>query len=218
MAILTRLEDPIVDVFLGSFPTLGERIASRGIEAGTVNTSYALELASGRYFLRLYEEQEMAGAAREADLLAHLAASGVPTPAPIAGTDGAFVRLLEGRPAALFPWIDGDILCQKRVTPAAARIVGEALARIHVAGGPCGEGRFHPAAIAERCARIQDRPLADDLRERVLAVAARRRTDLPTGLLHGDLFRDNVLWKGTSISALLDFESAHRGPSSSTSP
>ncbi len=212
MAILTRLSDPAIDAFLRSFPTLGARTASRGIEAGTVNTSYALDLASGRYFLRLYEEQDLDGAAREAELLSHLSSSGVPTPAPIAGEDGAFVRLLEGRPAALFPWVDGDILCQKRVTPEAARIVGAALARIHVAGGPCGAGRFHPEAIIERSAGITDAALRDELRERVVAVAALRRADLPSGLVHGDLFRDNVLWNEGKIAALLDFESAHHGP------
>ena len=79
MAILTVLPDDALDALLGAYD-LGEKRSVKGIEAGTVNTSYLLELGSGRYFLRLYEEQGKSGAEAEARLLLHLAAAGVPTP------------------------------------------------------------------------------------------------------------------------------------------
>ena len=60
-----------------------------------------------------------AGAAAEAALLVHLAAKGVKTPAPLEGADGARVRMVAGRPAALFPWIPGEMVCQRGVTEAA---------------------------------------------------------------------------------------------------
>lgn len=200
---------------------LGPLRAARGIEAGTVNTSYALELGTSRFFLRIYEEQGREGAEREAALLVHLAARGVPTPEPVPTRDGARIGELAGKPAALFPWIEGEILCQARVTPDAGRTVGEALARVHLAGPPPGtapdEGRFGPSALVARCDRVAASKdadaarLAEPLREAVREVAARRRV-LPSGLVHGDLFRDNVLFRGSKIVALLDFESAHHGP------
>lgn len=220
MAILTVPPHAELEAFARAYDR-GELRAARGLEAGTVNTSYALELASGRHFLRIYEEQDRAGAAREAALLVHLAGRGVPTPSPVEGRDGAYVRTVAGKPAALFPWVEGDMLCQRAVTPEAGRTVGAALARVHLAGpgpAPLGEGRFGPRALAARCDRVatakdeEARALAGPLRDAVLDLAARRRTDLPTGLVHGDLFRDNVLWSGGSIAALLDFESAHLGP------
>jgi len=241
MAILTVPSDADLDGLLSAYD-LGEKRSAKGIEAGTVNTSYALELGSGRYFLRLYEEQGPAGAEAEARLLLHLAAAGVPTPAPVRARDGVMVRTLAGKPAAIFPWVDGDMLCLRSVTPSAAHEVGVALGRMHLAGPaapapgvpPLGEGRFGPADLVARCDRVATsrdalaREQAEPLREGMLAIAARRRTDLPTGLVHGDLFRDNVLWQeGTGrscdshdtgsrssprIAALLDFESAHRGP------
>lgn len=233
MAILTRLSDEELAYFAGAYD-LGPLRGARGIEAGTVNTSYALELGRGRFFLRVYEEQDPRGAAREARLLAHLAAHGVPTPAPIAGRDGAATRALAGKPAALFPWIEGEMLCQRAVTPAAGAEVGAALARVHRAGhapdAPLDAGRFGPAELVRRCDRVassedaEARAVAGSLRDAVASVAARRRSDLPTGLVHGDLFRDNVLWAPASIAppregasrcriaALLDFESAHDGP------
>lgn len=221
MAILTIPEPRELESLAAAYglPPLD---AAAGIEAGTVNTSYALTFAGRRLFLRLYEQQGHDGAENEAELLVHLAAKGVPTPAPLAGTDGRFVRTVAGRPAALFPWVDGDMLCQKAVTPAAAQEVGRALARVHAAGAPpgtrLGGGRFGPREVAMRCddvARSKDpaaRALAEPLRAAVREAGDARRLDLPQGLVHGDLFRDNVLWKERRIAALLDFESAHLGP------
>jgi homoserine kinase type II len=225
MAILTVPSDAALDELIRAYD-LGEKLSAKGIEAGTVNTSYALELGRGRYFLRLYEEQDQTGAEAEARLLLHLAAAGVSTPAPVPARDGVMVRALAGKAAAIFPWVDGDMLCLPSVTPSAAREVGVALARMHLAGppapapgvAPLGAGRFGPVDLAARCDRVatsrdaEAREQAEPLRQAMLAIAARRRADLPTGLVHGDLFRDNVLWHEGRIAALLDFESAHKGP------
>ncbi|MBX3208734.1 MAG: homoserine kinase [Labilithrix sp.] len=234
MAILTVPTEADLASFVAAYPLASVRTA-KGIEAGTVNTSYALELEDGqRWFLRIYEEQDAAGAGREAAVLSHLAAHGVLTPAPLAASDGASMRTLAGKPAAIFPWIDGEMLCQRAVTPDAAAAVGAALARIHVAGHAPGAaldaGRFDPAHLVERCERVasstdpEARAMAGELREAMTRIAASRRHDVPRGLVHGDLFRDNVLWNVaaadaakdvsacSSIAALLDFESAHDGP------
>src|SRR5580704_9209861 len=94
-------------------------VAARPLLAGSVNTNVALSLAGGgRAFLRVYEEQSVEGADADARLLAHLAARSVETPEPLPlVASGAFVALHAGKPAAVFPWIEGDSLCQARVTP-----------------------------------------------------------------------------------------------------
>lgn len=223
MAILTVPSDLDLDALLQAYD-LGEKRSATGIEAGTVNTSYALEMSTGRYFLRIYEEQQRPGAEAEARLLLHLAASGVPTPAPVQARDGSMVQVVCGKPAAIFPWVAGDMLCLKAVTPAAAHEVGAALARMHLAGPAepaatsLGAGRFGADELVARCDRIlkatdaESRSQAEPLRDAVILVDRKRRADLPRGLVHGDLFRDNVLWHDGKIAALLDFESAHRGP------
>src|SRR5687768_6934894 len=94
-----------------------------GIPAGSVNSNFRLDLVNGqRLFLRIYEEQGMEAAEREARLLAALAGAGVPTPAPLP-------RLAEhhGKPVAVFPWRDGGMICQASVTPAHVEALGRAL-------------------------------------------------------------------------------------------
>lgn len=219
----------------------------RGILAGSVNSNYALTLASGRgqVFLRVYEEQQHEAASREARLLEHLARGGVATPQPLRRRDGgagaaadgaAFVAEHAGKPVALFPWVTGEALCQARVTQAAARRVGAALARVHLAGASfegANTSRFDLDHLERRLRSVDalrraageraDAPPAaaldpevaravDDLAQRLEQLRAEAPpTPGPQTLIHGDLFRDNVLWHGGEIAALLDFESASRG-------
>jgi homoserine kinase type II len=227
MAILTLPSEDELQALAGTYP-LGDLVAAQGIQAGTVNTSYMLDFAAGRYFLRIYEEQDFAGASREAQVLTHLAANGVLTPPPVVALDGSTLQTVAGKPAAIFPWINGDILCQAGVTMLHANEVGRALARIHKAGhapdAVLDAGRFGPKDLEKRCERValsndaEAKLLAPTLRAACIDAAAKREADegrAPAGLVHGDLFRDNVLWDPshpTKIVALLDFESAHDGP------
>lgn len=239
--MITEVSDELLDGFLEAYPkSLGLRCAHVGIAQGTVNTSYRLELDSGVWFLRLYEQQDLAGATNEALLLQRLAHNGVPTPAPIAAIDGAYVRMLAGKPAALFPWVEGAALRLVDVTPREAEALGRAMANIHlckltaasstpepahehkpelkVSAVSLGAGRFTPHDLFVQCARIshsgddEARGCRATLEKELLRATGMRRSDVPMGLVHGDLFRDNVLWKDGRIAALLDFESACEGP------
>ena len=191
------------------------------VQRGTVNSSYEIALPLGRrIFLRIYEEQDRAGAVAEADRLSYLASCGVATPPPLRRRHGGFVGEMARKPAALFPWVDGDMRCLSSVSVEDADRVGEALGRLHIAGkdAPRAAGRFEPADLRLRLRRIAAAPdprisrEAAPLVEKLDAWEARRDTELPRGLIHGDLFRDNVLWNADDeICALLDFESASDG-------
>jgi len=219
MAVLTTIQPEDAQALLDAHG-LGRLEGLEGIAAGSVNTNYAVQVGGRRLFLRLYEEQDLAGARRETAMLERLAGAGVPTPAPLRRVDGAFVSVVRGKPAALFPWRDGTMRCQAGVTPADAGRVGEALARTHVAGAreQAPQGRFGLRELHARLDRIAASghptfaPMAPRLRKLLHAAHAARDPALPAGLVHGDLFRDNVLWQedGT-IAALLDFESACAG-------
>lgn len=192
------------------------------VHAGTVNTSYAVTLASGeRIFLRLYEQQDVEGARQEAVLLATLAARHVPTPCPIARSDGEPVTVVRGKALVAFPFLPGTTTPQASVTVAHTRAVGAALARFHgaVFGLPAAEGRFGRDALLAlaRGFRTHSSCSVRDIAPFLVAELSRddgvaaRDPSLPGGLIHGDLFRDNVLFVGENLTALLDFESAQRG-------
>ena len=203
------------------------------IAAGSVNSNYRLELAGGkRAFARIYEEQDRAGAEGEAQLVDHLARHGVPTPRPFQRADGlgGFIWLLpggadgrpasQGRPVAMFPWFEGESVCQARVTVDVAARIGGELARVHLAGASypvARPGRFGTTDLRVRLEQIASSPKADlaamagPIRRELERVESARDPALPRGVIHGDLFRDNVLWKDGRPVALLDFESASQG-------
>jgi homoserine kinase type II len=219
MAVLTAIDDEDARRLFSAYG-LGEVRTVEGIAGGSVNSNFALEGASGRVFLRLYEEQDLAGARRETAMLERLAQGGVPTPSPLRRVDGELVSEVRRKPAALFPWRNGGMRCQAGVTAEDTAQVGEALAHLHVAGRaevPVA-GRFGFEELLGRLQRIASSgnptfaPLVPALSQALERARAARDPDLPGGLVHGDLFRDNVLWeKGGRIAALLDFESACEG-------
>lgn len=224
MATFTPLSSERAAELLAAFGVEVAKVVP--IPAGSVNSNYRIEARGGQpFFARVYEEQDRPGAEAEARLLAHLASRRVPTPRPIARTDGAgYTALLASprgvRPLALFPWCAGELLCQKRVDASVAHAVGVALAEVHLAARDFGEprpGRFRIQDLHARLATIAEaddpelRAMAPRIAEKLDRAVSERDPSLPRGIVHGDLFRDNVLWDGGRIAALLDFESACEG-------
>lgn len=197
------------------------------IAAGTINTNVSVETARGRFFVRVNEGKAEADVAWEARLVAALAAAGVATPPPVAAVAGPPYAPLPGAPGkfvSAFPWRAGHHLAPTEVTPATAAALGAALARLHVVGlalpaawrRPSIYDHAHLVARHAGFAGSVDPVLAPAiavLGEELAAAAAATdvRRAATHGLIHGDLFRDNVLWEGATVAALLDFEQASGG-------
>jgi homoserine kinase type II len=201
-----------------------EVVALRPVPHGSVNSNFELGLQSGgRAFLRIYEESNHEAVVAQNRLLRHLADSAVPTPVPMLRRHGeGDVAGHEGKPLCIFPFWPGSWICQARVTEARLEAVGGALARVHRAGEDYPDppaDRFTPRALEARLEGLalrSDLPgdiaaLLDELRGRVGELCARAGGRHDT-VIHGDLFRDNVLWHDDGrLSGLLDFESASAG-------
>jgi homoserine kinase type II len=213
--MFTPIERAELVEFLAAY-NIDEIESFHGVERGSVNSNFTVEGGGEKLFLRVYEEQDAVGAAREIALVAWLAERGIPTPVARARRDGARLGTLAGKPAALFPFVRGEMSCQRGLTVARMTAVGDVLARLHLARPPeLWPTRFGPSALATRLDRIasdaRHGALAAPLRAQLAEAVAALDPNAPRGLVHGDVFRDNVLWEGERITAVLDFESASEG-------
>jgi homoserine kinase type II len=216
---------------------LGTIASSRTIAAGTINSNFELTTERGRFFLRVNEGKAEADVAWESRLVGALAAAGVITPPPLPARDGrpyaplGSTRVSESGagPAAtkwvsVFPWRDGAHLAAEMITPAIASTFGGALGDLHRAAlelpAAWRRGSIydhdHLVARFQRFERVHDPVLGDAKRIlgeelTIAADAASIRRRATHGIIHGDLFRDNVLWQDGRITAILDFEQASGG-------
>jgi homoserine kinase type II len=203
---------------------LGTVRAFVGVEAGTVNSNYRLESARGTFFVRVNEGKSEADVAYEAELVAYLAARGVATAAPQPADDGRpYARVSVGL-VTVFAWItDGAPLRTRALTAADAHAAGAALAQLHAAGEGFPRRRASIYAferIVERWRGLPAAPPGSELAAIIRDVGdeiaelqhlAARRAALPQGVIHGDLFVDNVLRRADGGLTLLDFEQASDG-------
>lgn len=192
----------------------------QALSAGSVNSNFRLTTADDKtYFGRIYEEQDESGARAEAQLLRELATAGVPVALTLPPRDPSQIPRHHGKPVAIYPWIGGEELRGRQIRPEHCDKLGQALAKVHAASDRLTQipnGRFGFRQLRERLKFITDQaPQLRDVVKTILEAlerhAARGTADLPSGLTHGDLFRDNVLWREGEIRALLDFESACHG-------
>lgn len=192
------------------------------LAAGSVNSNFFAEGADGQeYFARIYEEQGESGAQFELLLNERLQEAGVPVARPVRKLNGELVSLVAGKPFAVYEKCTGQVLEPEELSPQVLESLGAALAQVHSASYgdlDLPEGRFGYEGLRARLVRVEESgradlyPAVNELRALLSQLAQRRCSTLPLGLIHGDLFRDNVLVQGGAIAALIDFESACRGP------
>jgi homoserine kinase type II len=217
MAVYTEVADEALRAFLGEYE-LGELIAYRGIAEGVENSNYALRTEAGDFILTLYERRvDPAELPYFLGLMEHLAAHGLACPLPVKGRDGASLRELAGRPAAICTFLPG--VWPRRVRPEHCAPLGAALARLHEAGrGFAGEranalGPAGWAPLLERCRARGDEAqpgLVGQLEDALSGILRDWPRDLPRGHIHADLFPDNVFFLPDPdgrprVSGLIDF-------------
>ncbi len=218
-AVYTRVSPDRMAAFLDGYG-VGPVEAVAPIPQGIENTNYRVRAGGRDWVVTLYEDAEPAAVAADLALTRALADRGVPVPAPVQGPAGP-VGTLEGRPASVVPFVAGEV----RLEPDEADLeaLGGAVAAFHLAGR--GVPAPGPAAHQGPVLVARARELADLLRSddpdlaRLLAAEADHQAGvpeaaLPGGVVHGDLFLDNVLFAPArpEVVALLDFHMAGPGP------
>jgi len=212
MAVYTEISDEDLGAFVTEYD-LGKLIAFKGIAEGVENSNYLLQMESAAYILTLYEKR----VAREdlpffLELMEHLAASGVACPTPIHGRDGQALRNLCGKPAAIVVFLQG--MWPRRILPKHCQLLGRAMAELHLAGEDFSMSRendFGPRGwetLFKTCEKNADsvRPgLAEEIRGELDILHKAWPMDLPKGIIHADLFPDNVFFLEDDLSGLIDF-------------
>ena len=219
MAVYTVLDKPALDELVDDY-SLVRLTGSHGISAGSVNTNYVLDTARGKHLLRVDEVKGELDVKRELDLLLFLRKHGFPCPQPLADRKGRFYREFGGKWVSLYRWIDGHVVAVERLTAARLEHAGRTLAELHQIGRAYKKGienRFSYERVAEIYGTVRDRlpayfkRIVRALDDEVDYLAHYLDTKLPRGIIHGDLFHDNLLLKGDKVVAVLDFEAAARG-------
>ena len=193
--------------------------SAKGIAEGVSNSNWLIETTgreglATRFILTMYEQRtNVAELPFFLGLLDHLAARSCPVPRTIHDRDNAPFRLHDGKALALIEFLPGVSVSQP--TPAQARAVGEALARVHIAAGDFSGSRTNSLgladwqALAAACGSEGLSAIEPDLAALVtseLAVLAKQwPQDLPRSVIHADLFPDNVLMLGDAVTGLIDF-------------
>jgi homoserine kinase type II len=212
MAVYTDVSDDALGAFLTDYD-LGPVSSFKGIAEGVENSNFLMQTERGRFFLTLYEKR-----VKEGDLpffiglMEHLAKNGVNCPQPVRNRKGEALGRLEGRPAAIVTFLDG--LWTRRPTARHCSSVGEALGRVHRAGAGFALRRPNALSIggwpslfeAARARADEVTPgLAQETEAELAALQGIWPKDLPEGVIHADLFPDNVLFLGDKLSGLIDF-------------
>jgi homoserine kinase type II len=193
MAVYTEVSDEDLIAFLTEYD-IGALVAFRGIAEGVENSNFSLRTTAGDFILTLYEKRvDPADLPWFLGLMRHLAAAGLTCPQPVAGRDGDPLRTLCRRHAAITTFLPG--VWPRRVQPAHCRPLGQALARLHLAG----------ASYAPTRANTLGPGLAAELTDATTAILAAWPKNLPAGHIHADLFPDNVFFLNGEVSGLIDF-------------
>lgn len=212
MAVYTDVMAEELGAFLAGYD-LGELLAYKGIAEGVENSNFLVHTTRGYFILTLYERRV---AAEDLPfflaLMEHLHARGISCPQPVKNKRGEVLGRIAGRPAALVTFLDGMWI--RRPSPAHCGALGEALARLHLAGLDFKHSRANALSVngwrslyescSERANEVQPdlkRFLAAELSHLENAWPSK----LPQGVIHADLFPDNVFFLGNKLSGLIDF-------------
>ena len=218
MAVYTEVSDEELIAFVAGYG-IGDVKSCKGIAEGVENSNYLLTTDQGSFILTLYEKRVHADDLPFfLGLMAHLADKGILCPTPLSDGQGKSLNTLCGRPAAIISFLDG--MWPRRISSDHCAGLGEAMAHLHLAGADFKIRRPNALSVSSWRPLLKasgDR--VDDIMPGLAAlleseldeleahwpVAAAQGGSLPSGVIHADLFPDNVFFQGGKLSGLIDF-------------
>jgi homoserine kinase type II len=212
LAVYTDISEDDLKWFLTEYDA-GELLSYKGIAEGVENSNFLLHTTKDPLILTLYEKRvEKNDLPFFLGLMQHLSAGGLSCPLPLPRKDGALLGHLSERPAALISFLEGMWL--RKPEARHCREVGKALAQMHIAGEGFELKRPNALSIdgwkvlwdkSEARADEVEKGLSDEVRGEMDFLSANWPKELPSGIIHADLFPDNVFFLGDTLSGVIDF-------------
>ena len=209
MSVYTSVSQEALRDWLKRYYSIGALVDLQGIASGIENTNYFVTTHQGRYVLTLFEKLTRDELPYYINLMAHLAHHGIPCPGPIATLKDGYLNELNGKPACLVSCLKGALITDP--SPEHCAQVGETLANMHLAGQsypaqmPNPRGPHWWRATAPQVMPKLDADAQAMLTEELRFQSLYRFEDLPRGVIHADLFRDNALFDGMQLAGVIDF-------------
>jgi len=212
MAVYTTVDDTALAAFLATYD-IGDVLSFAGIAEGVENSNYLLRTTQAHFILTLYEKRVDADDLPFfIELMTHLYQAGINCPLPVAARDGTILHALAGRPCALFSFLDGTF--SRFPNREKCRALGASLAELHIkakgvsrhranALGPASWGPL--LATIGRDADMLGDGMFDTITARLEQILQNWPDALPRGIIHADLFPNNVLFVGDQLTGLIDF-------------
>ena len=218
MSVYTTVSTEQLSLWLKRY-AIGTLSDLQGIASGIENTNYFVTTTTApgahpaQFVLTLFEQLKYDELPYFIDLMAFLAERGIPSAHPLADHQQHYLRILHDKPAALVQRLSGA--STEHPTPAQCHALGNALGRLHVAGQAypayrantrglawCQKtmGTLLPRLTASDAALLQEEVCFQTAFHATLAASA-----LPRGVIHADLFRDNALFVGDTLTGIIDF-------------
>ncbi|MEI7806646.1 MAG: homoserine kinase [Hyphomicrobiales bacterium] len=212
MAVYTDVAADDLTRFLSGYE-IGELLSYKGIAEGVENSNFLVHTTAGNYILTLYEKRVAEGDLPFfLGLMEHLHARGITCPQPVQNKQGGMLGKIAGRPAALVTFLDG--MWMRRPSAGNCAAVGEALAALHLGGADFKMKRPNALSVEswrplyqqakDGCDKVHS-GLSDSIAAELDHLERAWPRALPQGVIHADLFPDNVFFLGDKLSGLIDF-------------
>ena len=212
MAVFTEVTEQQARALLSQL-SIGELVQLQGISSGIENTNYFLTTDQGEYVLTLFERLTHEQLPFYLYLMKHLAARGIPVPDPQSDLHGDILLHLLDKPAAVVNRLKGQSELQPSTTHCAA--MGQTLAQMHVAARDFDRFQINLRGLAwwnETVPSVlpflsadQHQLLTHELSYQNHVSSLSAYAGLPSGPVHADAFRNNVMFDGEQLSGVFDF-------------
>lgn len=212
MAVYTDINEIELAAYLELY-NIGTLLSFKGIAEGVENSNYLLRTTQGTYILTLYEKRvDRNDLPFFIKLMQHLAASGIECPQPVMQNGGDVVGELADRPAAIVTFLEGMWLRKPATEHCFA--LGVAMAQMHLAGQDFPMIRENNLTMKDwrplweksmANADAVEQGLQEQTENDLAYLEANWPSDLPRGIIHADLFPDNVFFIGQNLSGIIDF-------------